>query len=204
MTKQPARDRILEVASELFYRNGIRAIGVDTVVERSGVAKTTLYKHFHSKDELVAEVLRHRDAHWRAWLEAEVLARAPDPAGRVAAVFDALADWYASDDFRGSAFINARAELPDPEHPANLAALDHVAAVRAYFARLAAAAGAADPERAAAQMQLVMKGATVMALEGDPEAGTFARATARAVLAAHGLDVSPPEPGPPGGRISER
>ncbi len=199
-TRSSARERLLDVASDLFYRHGIRAIGVDTIVERSGVAKTTLYNHFQSKDELVAEVLRRRDAAWRAWLETEVLSRAPDPASRLAAVFDALADWYASEDFRGSVFINARAELPDPEHPANLAALDHVAAVRDYFARLAASAGADDPDALAGRLQLVMKGATVMALEGDPDAADLARSSARAVLAAAGLGSitlsrnSPPSP----------
>jgi AcrR family transcriptional regulator len=182
--RPPARERVLEVASDLFYKNGIHAIGVDVVVERSGVSKTTLYKHFGSKDELVAEVLRRRDASWRAWLEGEVLRRAPDPTGRLLAVFDALADWFTSEDFRGSAFINARAELPDPEHPANVAAADHVSAVRAYFARLAAAAGASDPDRLAAELQLVMKGGTVMALEGEPLAGDLVRSAARAVLAA--------------------
>ncbi|MCU0308504.1 MAG: TetR/AcrR family transcriptional regulator [Thermoleophilia bacterium] len=184
---QTARERIIETASELFYRQGIRAVGVDTIVAQSGVAKMTLYRHFPSKDDLVIEVLRRRDERWREWLEEEVLQRAETPQGHLLAVFDALEAWFHSDEFRGSAFINTRVEIPDPDHPANRAAADHVAAVRRFFTRLADDAGAERPDDLAAQMQLIMKGAIVMALEGDPDAGSRARVIGSALLAEQGV-----------------
>ncbi len=179
---QTARERIVETASELFYRQGIRAVGVDTIVAQSGVAKMTLYRHFPSKDDLVIEVLRRRDERWREWLQDEVLARTDDHRERLLAVFDALSDWFASEEFRGSAFINTRVEIPDPDHPANRAAAEHVAAVRRFLRRLAEEAAEPDADALAAQLQMIMKGAIVMALEGDVQAGSRARALAEALL----------------------
>ena len=106
------RDRILETASALFYAEGIHAVGVDRVVEESGVAKATLYQHFRSKEELVAACLRQRSAEWRRHVAEPILLRAGDPASRVAKVFDALSRSLSMPDFRGCPFINAAAEFP--------------------------------------------------------------------------------------------
>ena len=100
-------------------------MGVDRVVAEAGVAKATLYRHFRSKDELVVAFLRRRDGRWRDWLRSAVERLAPRPADRPLAVFDALGEWFASDDFRGCAFINAAAEIADPDHPARAAVEDH-------------------------------------------------------------------------------
>jgi AcrR family transcriptional regulator len=193
----PPRERILLAASELFYLQGIRSVGVDVVVERSGVAKATLYKHFPSKDGLVAEVLRRRDTAWRAWFEEAVLDATADPAGRLLAVFDVLGGWFAGDEFRGSPFINVRIELASDEHPAVEVAADHVARVRRFLAVLAADCGAPDPPRLAVAVQQVMKGAMVMAMEHEPLAAEIGRETTRCLLVAAGL--LPPE-GPAGAR----
>src|SRR3954468_16688461 len=90
----PARDRIVAVATRLFYARGIRAVGVDLVVAESGVAKTTLYTHFRSKDELIAECLHRLDDCFCRWCEHEVETRTDDPRGRLAALFDVLDDWF--------------------------------------------------------------------------------------------------------------
>ena len=121
----PPRTRILDAASEAFYRQGIAAVGVDAIVADAGVAKSTLYRHFPSKDDLVVAFLRRRDERWRAWLRSEVERLSPDPAGRPLAVFDALGGWFASEAFRGCAFINAAAEIADPTHPARAAVQEH-------------------------------------------------------------------------------
>src|SRR5690242_7237815 len=84
-----ARDRILDTAYTLFSQHGIRAVGIDTIIARSGVAKMSLYKHFKSKEELVLAFLRMREARWtHQWLEAEIMATGKTPAGRLVAIFD--------------------------------------------------------------------------------------------------------------------
>src|ERR1043166_7044435 len=100
MTSSP-RQRILDVADELFYRQGIRAVGVDTIVARSGAAKTTLYAHFGSKDELVASYLRVRSERWRAYLSSQLELRARTPRERLLRIFDILGEGCAGPDYRG-------------------------------------------------------------------------------------------------------
>ena len=181
-----AREQILASAVELFVHNGIRAVGIEAVTEHSGVTRSALYREFPSKDGLVAEVLRRRDLAWREWFE-EAIFQATDPAERLLAVFDALDAWFAQPDFRGSPFINVRAELIGEEHPGVAAAADHVRRVRECLTELAAAAGAPDPPTLAAQIQQLMKGAIVMAQEHEPRAAELARRTARTLLVESGL-----------------
>ena len=107
----PARDRILDTSYELFSRHGVKAVGVDTIIERSGVAKMTLYRHFRSKDELVLAFLRERESVWTVgWLQAEVEARSDDPRQRLLVIFDVLDDWFRRGDFEGCSFINLMLE----------------------------------------------------------------------------------------------
>jgi AcrR family transcriptional regulator len=102
-----ARERILETAYDLFSRSGTRAVGVDTIIAESGVAKMTLYRNFASKDDLILEFLRQRDERWtRAWLQAEVTEREERPGARMLAIFDVFGEWFERDDFEGCAFIN--------------------------------------------------------------------------------------------------
>lgn len=96
--------RLLDAAERLFYRDGVRSVGVDAVVTEAGVATTTLYAHFGSKDGLVEAYLRRRDERWLTWLRGVVEAADPGTA-RVRAVFDALGRWFAQPDFNGCAFI---------------------------------------------------------------------------------------------------
>ena len=114
----------MEAASELFYREGIGAVGVDTISERAGVSKRTLYNRFGGKDELVAEYLRRRDERWRAYLRG-VTEGVEDPGEKLLAVFGAYGEWLAGRDFRGCPFANAAAEIPDPDHPARVVARRH-------------------------------------------------------------------------------
>jgi AcrR family transcriptional regulator len=171
-----ARERILNAASELFYREGIRAVGVDRVVAAAGVAKMSLYKYFPTKDDLVLAFLARRDRAWREAFEAAVLGAAEDPVARIPALFTALADWFRSEGFRGCAFINAALELAQPEHPAFAAAVAHKEAVRAFVARLVSEAGL---DAALTDMLLLlMEGAIVQATMGFPERVEAAREAA--------------------------
>jgi AcrR family transcriptional regulator len=182
-----ARERILDAASDLFYRQGIRAVGVDMVVSHAGVAKASLYHHFRTKDELAAAVLRRRDERWRRWLLEFVEASGTNPERRVLAVFDALRTWFASDEFRGCGFINAAAEFPVTEHPVRIAAREHKHAVLADLRELVAQAGVRDPKRLARRLFLLMEGAIVTAYIED---ATWPAADAKAAAAVQLRDAS--------------
>ena len=157
-----AARRILDTASTLFYERGIRAVGVDTIADAAHVTKATLYKQFGSKDQLVTEYLRARDERWQEALE-ELSARHADPQARLLAVFDAYGAWLVDDAFRGCAFINAAAELPDVDHPARTMIGEHKMALLEQLARLAADAGYDRPKPLAEELLLLLDGAAVTA-----------------------------------------
>ncbi len=160
-----AAGKILSAASELFYRGGIRAVGVDAIASESGVAKMTLYKHFGSKDRLVAAYLHARDEKWRDWVLCHVGARAGGPVERVLAVFDALGDWLESQDgMRGCAFVNASVEVVDRGHPAQSVIGGQKRWMRDYLKQLAEEAGVEEPEKLADQLLILVEGATITAV----------------------------------------
>ena len=179
-----ARDHILDVASDLFYREGIRAVGVDTIVARAGVAKMTFYHHFKSKDLLVVEFLRRRDERWRRWLAAEVERLSPDPARRPLAVFDALAGRFDNPEYRGCAFINAAAETADRGHPVYLEVLEHKWRVREYVRGLLEGAGVAGADAAslAGDLMVLIDGALVAGHRDGPDAARRAGRIAALLL----------------------
>lgn len=184
MTLTPGAQRILDVASELFYARGIHAVGVDTIAAESEVTKRTLYDRFGSKDELVAAYLRARDARWRALVVAAVEA-ADGPAGRVLAPFDVLETWVA-DAGRGCAFVNAFAELDDAAHPGRAVIADEKRWLEELFATELRAAGSGDGDGdLALHLLLLHEGALVScAVAGRPTAPRVAREAARALVAA--------------------
>jgi AcrR family transcriptional regulator len=182
------RERLLATAYELFSRHGTRAVGVDRIIEQSGVAKMTLYRNFASKDELILAFLERREEQWtRAWLQSEVEARASTPAGRLLAIFDTFGEWFARDGFEGCSFINVMLEVTDAEHPVRDAAVRHLAAIRAFLAGLAEDAGIADPDAFARQWHILMKGSIVAAAEGDSQAAARARELGELLLERHGV-----------------
>ncbi|WAP55362.1 TetR/AcrR family transcriptional regulator [Streptomyces sp. S465] len=156
----PAARRVLDAAAELFYGQGINAVGVDLIAKRAGVTKKTLYERFGSKEALVAAYLRERDERWRAWLTAEV-EKSP-PAERVLATFDALAAWMRRENPRGCGFVNAAAELPDADHPARQVVAGQKRWLRTYLWQLCEEAGVAAPDELADELLLLHEGATVL------------------------------------------
>ena len=170
------RDRILEAAYPLFSRSGIRAVGVDTVVEAASVAKMTLYRNFPSKNDLALAFMEMREERWtRAWLQAEVERRATDPADRLLAIFEVFDEWFHREDFEGCTFVNVLLELADPEDPVRRASVQHLANIRDFLKQLAGDAGVSDPDAFARQWHILMKGSIVSAGEGDREAARRAR-----------------------------
>jgi len=179
-----ARERILEAAYDLFSREGIRAVGIDAIIEQSGVARMTLYRHFGSKDALVLAFLERREQRWtRDWLQQEVNRRAVAPRDRLLAIFDVFDEWFQREDFEGCSFINVLLEIADPQSELHRASADYLAKIRSFVAGLAAEAGVADPEALAHKWHILMKGSIVAAGEGDRSAARRAREIAALVLA---------------------
>ncbi len=170
----PAGERLVEAASELFYRHGIRAVGVDLIAETAGTTKKTLYDRFGSKDELVALYLRRRAVRWQAFLVERLDAHPAGP-GRALAVFDVLGEWLADQD-RGCAFVNAYAEIGGTDHPGLPVIRAEKEWMRATFVRLAGDEVLAD------HLHLLYEGATVLATAGG-QPGVVARARDAAVEA---------------------
>jgi AcrR family transcriptional regulator len=185
-----ARERIDRTAYELFSRHGIRAVGVDTISARSGVAKMTLYRHYPSKDELVLAFLRRREELWtRSWLQQEVERRARKPAERLLAVFDVFEKWFQRLDFEGCSFIKVLLEHDDREHPVRKATETHIETIRAFLRRLAADAGVRDADAFARQWQMVMMGSIVAAYAGDQDAARRAKEMGLLLLARAGIRI---------------
>lgn len=160
----PAAERILRTVSKLFYEEGIRAVGVDTIAEKADVSKITIYNNFGSKDELVAAYLRRRDERWRAVLEKDT-SRHEDLLGRILAVFDAYGEYlFDEEGYRGCAFINAAAEITDDDHPARSVIRAHKDGIREHLSTLAAEAGFRDPEALAERLLILLEGAWVTAV----------------------------------------
>jgi AcrR family transcriptional regulator len=179
------RDRILETASALFYRQGVRAVGVDLVVERAGVAKTSLYRHFHTKDDLVAAFLQREDEDfWSCW--DRVAQRHKDDA---AAELDAHLDWIGErvgrPNYRGCPQLNVAAEFPDSDHPARKVAAAHKRELRRRLKGIAERLRVKRPDELAGQLTLLINGAFVSSqVFAAGEAVPLLRTTAQALIAA--------------------
>jgi AcrR family transcriptional regulator len=158
-TDAPARERILEAARRLFYERGIRAVGVEAVVAEAGVTKMSLYRHFASKDELVAACLGERVAAFWAWFDGKLAEHAGDPRAQLLALFRGLAKRTTTPGFRGCPMTNAAIEFPEADHPGRRVAETHKRELRQRLRELAAAGGAADPETLADGLLLLFEGA---------------------------------------------
>lgn len=156
---KPARERIFAVAKDLFYRLGIRAVGVEAIVAAAGATKMSLYRSFPSKDDLVVAYLRDRDELYWQWWD-RVLARHPgEPRQQIRALFKSVAGKTTRPDYRGCPFTNAATEFPDPDHPGRAVAVANKLKLREGLRDLARAAGARAPERLGDQLFLLMEGA---------------------------------------------
>ncbi|RRO14466.1 TetR/AcrR family transcriptional regulator [Saccharopolyspora rhizosphaerae] len=168
----PARQRLLAAADELFYARGINATGIDAIVARAGVALATCYKHFGSKDDLVAAYLAERDEQWRAEWETAIAA-AEEP---LLALFDALERWWnGSGRRRGCAHVAASVELADRDHPALAVVAEHKRHLLRRLTDLAAETGHPEPAEVASDLLVIYEG-TLSALLLDVTPDPFAQA----------------------------
>ena len=181
-------ERIIEVARELFCRDGIHATGIDRILTEAGASKMTLYGRFGSKEALLREVLAREGAEWRETFFAAVEAAGPHPADRLQATIPALRNWFEGR-FYGCAFMNAAAEhakgSQGGEPWLREMTLQHHAAIIGFLAELAAAAGYADPQMMGRQVLLVLDGAiAALMVSGDAAVLDVAALNLRAVLRA--------------------
>jgi AcrR family transcriptional regulator len=183
-TTASARERILTAAGPLFYEHGFRAVGIDTIIEQSGVAKMSLYRNFATKDDLIIEYLRSSNEGF--WGMAQpLLDRADlDPLERLATFFDAMQTIATRPGCHGCTFTIASGDFPDRNHPAHLVALEHKRRIISEFSRVAKLAGLAHPGELAEQLLLLLDGAWASARMFGPR-GPARRtaAAARAILA---------------------
>lgn len=169
----PAGERLIAAASALFYRRGIRAVGVDLIAETAGVTKKTLYDRFGSKDALVALYLQRRTVVWQEFLQDNMTGRP------LVDVFDVLQLWLRDQD-RGCAFVNAYAEVGGTGHPAEAVIRAEKEEMRAWLVARAVAEG--FPERVGEELHLLYEGASVLATAGGrPDAPARAKAAALTV-----------------------
>ena len=179
--RRTAKARILDAADELFYDEGIHAVGIDRIIARAGVAKGSLYYSFTGKDELVREYLAHRHGTWAERITAGIEEHT-DPRERILAVYDVLGTLFAQPDYRGCAFVNATAEAA-PDSVEVQAASVFRAWVHDLFLDLATDAGAKDPKQLAQALVLLYDGAVATAqMDHTPTPASTARQTAELVL----------------------
>jgi AcrR family transcriptional regulator len=180
------RARILETACSLFYQHGVRAVGVDLVVEKAGVAKTSLYRHFRTKDDLIAAFLQREDEDfWGTWDRVADQHR-DQPSAELAAHLGWIGERVGRPNYRGCPQINVAAEFPEIDHPARKVAAAHKRQMRQRLKGIAERLGAARPDELAGQLSLLINGAFVSSQIFEPgEATPLLRRAAHALIQAN-------------------
>jgi AcrR family transcriptional regulator len=162
--EESARGRLLNAATHLFCKNGINATGIDAIIDEAGTAKTTLYKLFGSKTNLVHAVLESEGRQWREWFIGAIEAGGGDPQTKLARIFPALKRWFGEERFYGCPFINAVGEHDKDAKQFRAIAMRHKKVVLAHIEKLAGEMGAVEPESLAHQLALLIDGAIVAAM----------------------------------------
>lgn len=189
--RRPALDRVIRAADRLFYQEGIKATGVDSVAREADVSKATLYTYYRTKDDLAVDYLRRRSSQWQLHMSSELNVRAGTALDRIGHVYDVLGAWFREDGFRGCPFINAESEYgaDAPTHGVNE---QHRAWVQETFRGLCEEAGVIDPVSVARRLSLLYDGAMSSA-QSEPrvdwalEAKVAATVVVRAGIANNGI-----------------
>jgi AcrR family transcriptional regulator len=179
-----ARQRIQETADRLFYRDGIRAVGIDRIIAEANVAKMSLYKHFPSKDDLILAVLRHREEGVFEFFRSATERHARKVKNPLRAFFAALKEWFETPGFRGCAFQNAAVELADPDHPGREFVRGNKERFGEFLRGLVGEAVGKSAAKVAPAVALLVEGAIVTAvIQGKPDAADVARDAALKLVA---------------------
>ena len=181
------RDELVQKALQVFYRTGFHATGMDKLVEETGISKTSMYKHFRTKEDLILAVLRLRDEHFRNWLYRRMEDLAGPPKDQLIAMFDALGEWFGEPGYKGCMFIKASSEYQDAAHPIHKQSADHKRLLELHMTDLSEKAGLAEPGAVARQLLHLKEGAIVTAHLGHTEhPAQDAKAAARLLVDAAG------------------
>ena len=182
-----AAERIFETARELFYREGIRAVGVDEIVTRAGVTKPSLYRSFKSKDDLVAAVLRDVEVGFWSRFDAAEALHPNDPQAQVIAYFEGLSARSGGADYRGCALSNAAVEYPDRDNPGRQVSHEHKTLLRARLRAKAAAMGASEPALLGDAFMLLIEGVFTSSqmFDGDDKPAKAVVGAVKALIAAY-------------------
>ena len=178
------RDRILDTASRLFYERGVRAVGVDLVVLEAAVAKTSLYRYFPTKDDLIVAFLEREDLEFWAQWDGVATQFPDDPAGELDAHMRWIGERLARSNYRGCPQINVAAEFAEQDHPARQVSQRHMQAMRGRLQDIAKRLGIPRPKQLAAQLAVLVNGAFVSSGLLSPEEATgVLRGALKALLA---------------------
>jgi len=183
MKRAEKREHLIEVATELFNRFGYHAVGVDQVIAEAGIAKTTLYRHFKSKEDLIVTVLKQIDDRFRSDMRQAVDSQAREPKKKLLATFDFLEGWFKDNSFYGCPFISAAGEYNERVSPVFQECMMHKRLIAAYYEELARAAELDNPRQVAEEINLLHEGAIAIAhITGDPGAARKAKSAAARLL----------------------
>ncbi len=180
---EQAQASLLEAARELFYHEGVRAVGVEAVVERAGVNKMSLYRQFKSKDDLVLAYLERSDENFWGYFNASMAAHPDDPRAQLLQFFVDLAKRAGKPGYRGCPFVNVAAEFPDPSHPARQFVERNKSQLLARLRERAEAAGASDPEALADDLAFLIEGAYAASQTFGSGAPRLMRSLSRTAIA---------------------
>src|SRR5262245_58805708 len=171
-----ARQRILETADRLFYKDGIRAVGIDRIIAEAGVAKMSLYNHFSSKDDLILAVLEYREGNVLSFFRASMESHAKKMKNPLRAFFAALKDFFESPGFRGCPFQNAAVELADPTHPGSEFVRCHKQRFSEFLRGLVEETMGKAAAKVVPAVSVLVEGAIVTAvIQGNSDAADVAR-----------------------------
>ncbi|MDF2958466.1 MAG: TetR/AcrR family transcriptional regulator [Paenibacillus sp.] len=161
--KESAKERILQIASDLFYSEGVRAVGIDRIIAESGVAKASFYRNFATKDDLVVAFLELRHRRTIDRIEKARSLYPDDPKEQLHELFRNLTARMNEPDFRGCPFMNTTVEFPDADHPGHGKARECRQKAWSLITQIAREAGAKDPEALSAQLEILYSGAVMTA-----------------------------------------
>lgn len=183
MPSSSRREHLINTAIELFSEHGFHATGIDTLLEKAGMSKRTLYAYFRSKEELILAVLRHKDSLLRNQFMGSVDRTADAPEARLLAVYDVAETWFKQKDFFGCMFINAVSEYAEVDSPIRQVSIEYKKLMRSYLLSLCSQLNVARPVELADELALLLEGAIVTAqVSRNAQAAQTAKRVAKVLI----------------------
>ncbi|WP_262694631.1 TetR/AcrR family transcriptional regulator [Kordiimonas aquimaris] len=187
-----SREKLIDTAIMLFMENGFHSTGINLILEKSGVAKKTLYNHFKSKDDLIVAALEKHSGLFSTRFSQEVENLATEPSEQLVAIYDVAHAWFSESNFFGCIFVNAVGEFADRESSIRKVCMDYKSEMRDYICDLCRRAHLPDPEKTSSQLALILEGSISTAqVSGNPDAAKTAKDTALVIIEKAIAEVAP-------------